>query len=127
MSEEQIIDLGTVNLIWSDWYPWDRFKEDARSGGLSVPNHRSGVYEAKLIAHDERLTIGMASNLRMRIKHGLVKGKTPHSSGDDIRAYEETADVVIRWAETERPAAIEEELHLQHKRLFGRNPKYTDH
>ena len=127
MAEQQTFHLGSMSITWSDWYRWERFKEDARSGGLKVPNHKPGVYEAKLMGSDERLTIGKASDLRMRIKQGLVKGKVPHSSGNDIRAHEDTDDVVIRWAETERPAAVEEELHMQHRKNFGRNPKYTDH
>lgn len=31
---------------------------------------KAGVYEAKLVGIEERLTIGKASNLRMRVKQG---------------------------------------------------------
>ena len=43
-----------------------------------------GVYEVRLDQNDERLTIGKASNLRMRVKQGLVKGMVPHSTGERI-------------------------------------------
>jgi hypothetical protein len=49
---------------------------DASIGlGGQRPQHRPGVYEAKVVASKQRLTIGKASNLRMRVKQGLVKGK----------------------------------------------------
>jgi hypothetical protein len=47
-----------------------------------VPNGIPRVYEARLAGAEERLTIGKASDLRMRIKQGLVKGETPHFTGD---------------------------------------------
>ena len=121
------IEIAPVILNWSDWYHWSRFETDARTdpNGIILPN-LPGVYEAKPIGTDERLTIGKASNLRMRVKQGLVKGKVPHSSGKDIREKEDTLTLVIRWAVTDRPAAVEEELHKRHVEFFGRLPKYTD-
>ena len=121
------IEIPPITLDWSEWHAWHKFELDARSDleGITLPDS-SGVYEAKLIDTDERLTIGKASNLRMRVKQGLVKGKVPHSSGDDIREKEDTSRIVIRWAVTDRPAAVEEELHKRHKGLFGKLPKYTD-
>jgi hypothetical protein len=83
------------------------------------------VYEVKYRDSDERLTIGKASNLRMRVKQGLVKGKVPHRAGEKIREKENTSQVVVRWAETERRAAAEEELHLRYRARFGRLPMYT--
>ena len=86
-----------------------------------------GVYEAKYINAEERLTIGKTSNLRMRIKQGLIKGKTPHSAGQKIRDNEDTSRIVVRWSITDRPAAVEEELHKRHINMFGELPKYVDH
>ena len=121
------IEIPPIILDWSDWHAWSKFELDARSDPEGItPPELAGVYEAKFIETDERLTIGKASNLRMRVKQGLVKGKVPHSSGDDIRANESTSRIVIRWAITDRPAAVEEELHRRHIEIFGKLPKYTD-
>jgi hypothetical protein len=123
----QYIEIPAITLDWSNWYTWYKFQRDARSDpdSITLPN-ATGVYEAKLVGIEERLTIGKASNLRMRVKQGLVKGKIPHSSGDDIRSHEDLSKIVIRWAITDRPAAAEEELHRKHIEAFGRLPKYTD-
>ncbi len=122
----QHIEIPPITLKWSEWTAWSRFKRDARSdqNAVRLPNS-SGVYEAKLIGHDEYLTIGRTSNLRMRVKQGLVKGKTPHSSGKKIRKEEDTSTIIIRWAATERPAAVEEELHKRYIEIFGQLPRYT--
>ena len=55
--------------------------------GVSNPNGRPGVYEVKRSDHasDERLYIGKASDLRMRARQGLVKGKEPHPGRADPR------------------------------------------
>jgi hypothetical protein len=115
------------SLRWSDWYYWHDLIKDARSGGIIIPNKKSGVYEAKLDTSEERLTIGRASDLRMRIRQGLLKGKAAHSSGDRIREYEDLSRVVVRWAETARPAAVEEELHRRYVEKHRSLPKYTKH
>jgi len=128
MGEKEIIEIPKITLDWSDWYPWDDVKKDAgKEGGIKIPNKRSGVYEVKYKDADKRLTIGKASDLRMRIRQGLVKGKTPHSAGERIRKNEDMSKIVIRWAITDRPAAVEEELHRRHKEKFGELPKYVEH
>jgi hypothetical protein len=127
-SETQIIEIPDIVLEWSDWVAWDDLKIDARGGaGVRVPNRKPGVYEARRLDAKERLTIGKAANLRMRVKQGLVKGKTPHSAGAKIRASENTAAIVVRWAITDTPAAAEEALHKLHIQAFGHLPTYTDH
>jgi len=127
MEEERVI-IPPVVLKWSDWVPWSELVVDARGeGGVRVPNYEPGVYEVKFVDSEERLTIGKASNLRFRIKQGLVKGKSKHSSGSDIRANEDISKLVVRWAVTDRPAAIEEELHKRYRAKFGELPKYTEH
>lgn len=124
--ETQQIEIPAFTLKWSDWHTWDNLQRDVRSDpkGVTVPDV-AGVYEAKYKDSEERLTIGKASNLRMRVKRGLVKGKVPHSSGARIRAAESTSRIVIRWAETDRPSAAEEELHRQYVARFGQLPKHT--
>lgn len=123
------LNIPPIELQWHDWVPWNRLKADSRLvAGVAVPNGVPGVYEARLFEEAEkRLTIGKASDLRMRIKQGLVKGKTKHSSGTKIRAREDTSRIEIRWAETNRPAAVEEELHKRYKKRFGKLPRYTKH
>jgi hypothetical protein len=125
---EEIVNIPPIELTWSEWIPWNDFKIDARyGGGVQVPNGKAGVYEVKCIDSEERLTIGKASNLRMRIKQGLVKGKVPHSAGERIRKKEDISKIVVRWAITDRQAAVEEELHKRYQAKWGRLPKYTKH
>lgn len=127
MTAKQRIELGTVVLEWSPWHPWFDLAIDARTGGIQLPNGRPGVYEVRRAADSSghRLTIGKASDLRFRVRQGLVKGKAKHSSGTRIRAVEDVERLEVRWAETERPAAVEEELHRQYKARFGTLPEYT--
>jgi len=125
--EREAIEIPPIKLEWSDWILWDYLKVDARGGGIKVPNKKPGVYEVKYRDATERLTIGKASDLRMRIKQGLVKGKTPHSAGERMRANEDASRIVVRWAVTDRPAAVEEELHKRHSRRFGKLPRYVEH
>ena len=126
--DRETFNIPPITLEWSDWVSWDELVIDARGGGgVRVPNHEPGVYEVKYRESEERLTIGKASDLRMRIKQGLVKGKTKHSSGFRIRANEEVSKLVVRWAITDRPAAAEEELHRKYIIKFGNLPKYTEH
>jgi hypothetical protein len=84
MGERVILEVGTITLDWSDWAPWIALLTDARGGaGVAIPNGQPGVYEVKRSDHanhagDERLYIGKAGDLRMRVRQGLVKGKVPH-------------------------------------------------
>lgn len=126
--EEQTLHVGTITLIWSDWYPWDELKKDARgNNGIAIPNKKPGVYEVKHQDSEKRLTIGKASDLRFRIRQGLIKGKSPHSAGKNIRKNEDTKNIVVRWAKTERRAAAEEELHNLYLMRYDILPKYTEH
>ena len=125
--ETQNIIIPPIHLEWSEWVDWNKLMEDARSGGIRIPNKKPGVYEARIKSGLERLTIGKASDLRMRIRQGLIKGKTQHSSGKRIRAHDDVSNIEIRWAETDRPSAVEEELHRQYLARFGKWPKHTKH
>lgn len=124
--QTEFIEIPPIPLEWSDWFPWNSLKVDARNGGVKIPNRKPGVYEVKYRDAEERLAIGKASDLRMRIRQGLVKGKTPHSAGERIRASEDTSKLVVRWAVTDRPAAIEEALHKRYLNRFGKFPKYVE-
>jgi len=90
-------------------------------------NQLPEVYELEHADHDggERLYIGKAGDLRLRVRQGLVKGKLPHSGGRRIRELEDISRLALRWAKTQRPAAAEEELHRAYRARFGALPAYT--
>ena len=126
--EDDVIGIGPIRLRWSDWVYWGGLKIDARhGGGIRVPSGIPCVYEVKYPDTDERLTIGRASDLRMLFKQALVKGKVPHTAGKGIRAQEDLSKIVVRWVVTDRPAAVEEELHKKYEAKFGKLTKYTEH
>ena len=120
------IEIAKFKLEWSQWHAWADLERDVRSDadGVRVPTE-PGVYEARVSGESTLLTIGKAANLRMRVKQGLVKGKLPHSSGARIRKSEETAQIEVRWATTDRPSCAEEELHRRYIAEHGALPKYT--
>lgn len=125
---QERIEIPAIELKWSEWTSWYAIVVDARSAvGVQIPNGQPGVYEVRRNDDEIRLTIGKAADLRKRVRQGLVKGKNRHSSGTDIRAKEDLSALVVRWAKTSRPSAVEEELHLRHIQRFGRLPLYTDH
>ena len=119
------IHIPPIALKWSQWHWWDDVERDARCDGAVVPNGQPGVYEVKLADERKLLAIGRATDLRMQIEQGLVRGKIHHSAGKRIRAEEDVEDIGIRWAVTDRPAAVAEELHRRHKGRFGGLPKYS--
>jgi hypothetical protein len=78
MGEQTVLDIGTITLNWSDWVPWSDVSTDNRGGaGVSIPNMVAGVYEVRSIDKDadDRVYIGKARDLRLRVRQGLVKGK----------------------------------------------------
>lgn len=129
MPESEEIHPAPIHLEWSDWYPWQSLESDARtSDAAAIPPRKPGVYEVRDTASNETLTIGKASDLRMRVQQALVRGQAPHSAGERIRKdYRDRSDLVVRWAITDRPAAAEEALHTRHKERFGRLPIYVHH
>lgn len=124
--EREVIVIPPIELTWSEWFAWEDIKADERRKNvpIRVPQE-PGIYEAKYKDAEERLTIGRATNLRQRVKEELVRGNFPHDAGDNIRLKETVTDVVVRWATTSKPAAIEEELHQRYKQKFAKFPKYV--
>lgn len=111
---KQRIDLSPVTLEWTDWICWNDLKR-----GRNEPGKKSGVYEVKRMDEEKRLTIGKAKDLKKRVVKALVLGKMKHSTGKKIRAREDLSKVVVRWAETDMPAAVEEVLHREYVRKHG--------
>jgi hypothetical protein len=123
--EKQAIHIPEITLDWSDWHPWESIKINAgQPDGVFIPDI-AGVYEVKYQDSEIRLTIGKTVDLRRRVRRSLVQGKLPHSSGKRIRDSEDTSRLVVRWATTEYPAAVEEALHQQYIKKHGVLPKYT--
>ena len=124
------IYIPPIALDWSWWHSWWDVEQDARQGGAVVPNGQSGVYEVKLADERKLLAIGKATDLRMQIKQGLVRGKMSHSVGEKIRAAIKNEElhpsyIGIRWAVTDRPATVSEELMMRHRGKFGMLPTYN--
>jgi hypothetical protein len=126
-AQVQAIEVPPIVLAWSPWHRWKTLREDERGGpGLRLPAGRPGVYEVMAEGQGLRLTIGRTSNLRARVKYQLVMGSGgSHPAREPIMKNEDLGRVFIRWALTDRPAAAEEALHLDHVRRHGRLPKYT--
>ena len=124
------IYIEPIVLEWSVWHCWNDVARLVKDGGVSPPRS-TGVYEVKLENEKSRLTIGRSSDLYMRVKQHLMKENGSHSAGRKIRADIKkgklsASDIRIRWAVTDRPAAVEEELHLRYKGRFGELPQYTE-
>jgi len=126
-AQVEAIEVPPIVLAWSPWHRWLALSGDERGGAaVRLPSGRSGVYEVMVEGQRPRLTIGRASDLRGRVKHQLVRGSgSSHPVREAIMQNEDLGRVFIRWALTDRPAAAEEALHLDHIRRHGRLPKYT--
>jgi hypothetical protein len=104
----QVLRIPDISLAWGEWHNWSDIEIDGRSrSGVSIPDKKQGVYEARLSGEEERLTIGATSNLRFRVRECLVKGKGPHSAGKRIREMEFIEQIEIRWAQTDHPRCAE--------------------
>jgi len=114
-----------IVLEWSWWEWWTDIEQDDMTGAWIPLPMLPGVYEVAVHGEEQRLYIGRASNLNLRVKHALVKGTSEHPAGRKIAATEDLSRVCVRWAETDRPAAAEEELHRRHRQHSGVLPKYT--
>jgi hypothetical protein len=126
-AQVQAVEVPPIVLAWSPWVPWNSLLEDQRRRtGPRLPVGRSGVYEVMAEGQRIRLVIGRSSDLRTRVRHELVMGVGgAHTARAAILANEDMPKVYVRWALTDRPAAAEEALHLEHKHRHGRMPKYT--
>jgi len=117
------IKIPTIILEWNEWTLWNDL-EKKYSQGIKVAD-MPGVYEVKYEESEELLYIGQGKNLRHRIKQGLIRGKTQHDAGYKIRNNENTSKISVRWAETDRPAGVEEHLLKVYEKSFGKLPIYN--
>ncbi len=120
--EKETINIPSIELEWSCWICWNQLKND-----LSMVPGISGVYEVKLInENEEMLHIGRSKEqgLRERIRK-MLNGRN-HSSGERIIAHEDITKVYVRWAVTDRPFAVEEELHLCYHHNHQEHPPKHD-
>ena len=96
-----------------------------REDGVLLPS-RAGVYEVKRRDEDGPLLhIGKADILQRRCQEYLVRRKGPHSAGERMYPVEDINNLVVRWAETDDPLAVEGKLHRRHVAAYGRLPLYT--
>lgn len=123
--EIQKLKIPTIVLNWSRWYSWSQIAASQTSKRGVAISSGPGVYEVANSRSKKRLTVGKAVNLNRRIRIQLVLGKGKHSTGARIRAAEDPSKLRVRWAETERPCAAEEDLHVQYKRRYKCLPLYT--
>ena len=116
--EKTTIKIPPIKLNWSDWISWNTIK----NRDVEIPN-TPGVYEVRHKNRKKLLTIGRSLNLKKRIRQQLIRGRS-HSAGKDICNEEDVSKLAIRWAETERPAAAEEALLIEHFEILG-PPEYV--
>ena len=123
--EKDIIFIPPFKIRWGCWVPWchlNDFVKKPRNKPGKIPD-QPGVYEAKYIYSEERLHIGFTEKgLRKRIQE-MLKGKKDHSAGKRMAdAGVDFKKVVVRWAVTRRPEAIEKALMIRHLSKFDRIP-----
>ena len=99
----QVIQIEKITLEWSGWHSFSEISLDVRNAKLKIPD-KAGVYEViPRKGCDKKLTIGQTSNLRDRIRQGLVSGTAPHSTGKRIRKAFSNADFKnITWGKAGR-------------------------
>jgi predicted GIY-YIG superfamily endonuclease len=122
----QPVEIPVIVLHWSYPWRWEEIagaREDSRD--VDLPPEAPGVYDVRAKGRYETLYIGQTTDLMRRVYHALVKGILPHVAGEKIRENENLADLSVRWAYTDRPAAVEEELHRLHIETFGYPPTYA--
>jgi excinuclease UvrABC nuclease subunit len=119
---EEISEVNIhVMLNWTQWYSFVDIRNEKY-----VLSTLSGVYEVRDIHSKEILHIGKAINLKNRVKTRFVDGKYRHSTRDRmIEKHVKFEDLEIRWLETEYSCAVEEYLHKEHIKQFGRLPEYV--
>lgn len=128
--KKQNFKIPPIELEWSKWFSWQILEIDARrKGGVRIPNRKPGVYEVKKRTAGKFLVLGKSKDLRKAIKECIIRGRgkdeRPHSARSDIKKNNENfINIVIRWAETDRPDAAAEELLKIHKEQHGSLPKY---
>lgn len=109
MAEIQPIAFDPITLKWEEWIPLRRIID-----GDILPPQKPGVYEFKHMQATEtweRLRIGESGDLHQRLVEKLIKGKGDDAYGKKDAILAEGIDnLMVRWALTLKPAAVEEHL-----------------
>ncbi len=124
-AERESLDIGRIELEWSWWEWWMDIRGGFLGGARVEVPVQAGVYEVKRHGEDKLLYVGRATNLQARIVHQLVKGTGVHPAGGRIRETEKLGRLCVRWAATDRPAAVEEELLRAHVEAWEALPEYV--
>jgi len=124
-AERVRLDIGTIELDWSWWEWWTDLRDGFLGGARVQVPEKLGVYEVKLHGEPTLLYIGRAQNLHVRVLDQLAKAGTHHSAARKIAARELVEQICVRWATTDRPAAVEEELLRAHLEAWKTLTKYT--
>lgn len=118
----QTIRIEPITLSWTPWFEWATLRRRANSvGGVAIPKE-PGVYELRLVGSRHPIYIGCTNRLWRRLRV-LLRGI--HKPGGKILQQYRTDVLQIRWAETQRPACVEEELLRLFVRRHGRLPIYN--
>jgi len=126
LAQVECLELPPIWLPWSCVEDWtDVIGTGEHSDEILLPPAKPGVYEVKVRGEAEPIYIGKTLNLRRRIMEALIEGSMLHTAGQKMRENENFADLSVRWAVTDRPAAAEEELWRRHVEFWGRPPKYS--
>lgn len=119
---KQTIRIEPITLAWTRWHDWDSLRRRSNSvGGIAI-TQAGGVYEIRHTKSSEPIYIGCTNRLWRRLKV-LLRGK--HKPGFKILNSLRTNALKIRWAETQRPACIEEELLNRFQRRHRRLPRFN--
>lgn len=119
---KQTIRIEPITLSWTKWHDWTTLRRRSNSPGGVVITTASGVYQVRCVKSSEPIYIGCTKRLWRRLKV-LLRGK--HKPGFKILRSHRPSTLQVRWAETKRPACIEEELLDRFVREYKRRPRYN--
>ena len=121
--ENQDIEIPTIHLEWSSWLACHE-QISQRTMVPNNPRRTAGVYEARLRSRPDRLIIGKTNCVAEMVQDALGLGEKSGEPWESIRDNEDLSQVEVRWAETTRPCAVQEELLRMHITQHKIIPKY---
>ena len=118
----QTIRIEAIVLEWTRWHDLAALRPRSNSAGGIVITKAGGVYEIRHAKSSEPIYIGCTNRIWRRLRV-LLRGI--HEPGYRILEENRERDLQVRWAETSRPACVEEELLNRFQRKHNRLPKYN--